>query len=40
MPERQDLPDLDDRAPSPTDFDGRDRPDEAEGYSFVLDDEE
>jgi hypothetical protein len=40
MRERQDAPPLDDRAqPQPLSV-GADRPDEAEGYSFVLDDEE
>jgi hypothetical protein len=40
MPERQDLPDFDDRAQPQPATAGADRPGEAEGYSFVLDDEE
>jgi hypothetical protein len=40
MPERQDLPDLDDRAHPKTTSAGPDQPDEAEGYSFILDDSE
>jgi hypothetical protein len=40
MPERQHAPPLDDRAqPQPVSV-GADRPDDAEEYSFVLDDEE
>jgi hypothetical protein len=40
MPERQDSPPLDDRVQPQTATAGADRPDEAEGYSFVLDDQE
>jgi hypothetical protein len=40
MPEYQGLPDLDDRVQPQTATAGADRHGEAEGYSFVLDDEE
>jgi hypothetical protein len=40
MPERQDSPSLDERAQPHTATAGADRPGEAEGYGFVLDDEE
>jgi hypothetical protein len=40
MPERQELPILDDRAQPQIATAGPDRPGEAEGYSFVLDHEE
>jgi hypothetical protein len=40
MPERQNLPNPDYHAHPQTAHEGRDRPDEAEGYPFTLDDEE
>jgi hypothetical protein len=40
MPERPDLHELDDRGQAQTALNGRDLADEAEGYGFVLDDEE
>jgi hypothetical protein len=40
MPDCQDLSDLDDRAQAQTATAGPNQPDEAEGYSFVLDDAE